>query len=225
LDSAIWRELVEMTYKPPQTPDESTADEIVENYAFDYRRMYIEHPRVRLDGVYIAVCHYIREGRSDHAWVNIRHLITYHRYLRFLPDGRVLSLLANEEVQPQEMIPLLKPTLRMAGFSIGSWRLDDATVFITDLVDASSKNTNTLPHGLGLGEGYHDPVVVEHAPSNFASRYVFQMTLTMRSRPMGRWNKLDFDQYDSVDLQTGDVIPLGLKHERPFWFSKVRSYV
>lgn len=48
-----------MIYKPPQIPDEITADEIVENYSFDYRRMYIEHPRVRLDGVYIAVCHYM----------------------------------------------------------------------------------------------------------------------------------------------------------------------
>lgn len=34
-------------------------DIIAEAYFFDYRRMFIEHPRLRLDGVYIAVCHYM----------------------------------------------------------------------------------------------------------------------------------------------------------------------
>ena len=32
---------------------------------------------------------------------------------RFYPDGQVLSLLANEELSPSEVIPILKPTLRM----------------------------------------------------------------------------------------------------------------
>lgn len=32
---------------------------IIERYALDYRRVYIEQPRVRLDGVYIATCHYV----------------------------------------------------------------------------------------------------------------------------------------------------------------------
>ena len=83
------RGLVEMTYRPPQVPADLPPDEIVENYMFDYRRMFIEHPRVRLDGVYIAVCHYVcvisqntsisaplharsREGSSENAWVNVR---------------------------------------------------------------------------------------------------------------------------------------------------------
>jgi len=26
---------------------------------FDYRRVFIEQPRVRTDGVYIAICHYM----------------------------------------------------------------------------------------------------------------------------------------------------------------------
>ena len=40
-----------------------------------------------------------------------------------------------------------------------------------------------------------------------------------------RWNKLEMISYDSVSREDGEVIPLVLKHERPFWFSKVRSYV
>lgn len=50
------------------------------------------------------------------------------------------------------------------------------------------------------------------------------MTLTLRSRPLGRWNKLEFDKYESINLEDGEATALGLKNERPFWFSKVRSY-
>ncbi|TFY51971.1 hypothetical protein EVG20_g10761 [Dentipellis fragilis] len=197
LDPLIWRGFCEAIYKPPQISIDDSAEKMVaELYASDYRRMYIEQPRVRVDGVYIAVCHYIRSGQSENAWVNISHLITYHRYLRFYPSGQVISLLANEEFEPQQVIPMLKPTLRMKGFHIGSWQLSGTTILVTNLVD----------------------------PSSPASKYTFQMCLTLRSRPLGRWNKLDFDGYESVNRATGEASPFSLKNERAFWFSKVRSY-
>ncbi|KAH9995394.1 hypothetical protein BJV74DRAFT_976352 [Russula compacta] len=196
VDATIWRSFVETIYKPPQIAPDDVLDDIVDQYSSDYRRVYIERPRVRLDGVYIAVCHYIRHGLSENAWVNISHLITYHRYLRFYPNGQVISLLANEEHEPQHVITILKPTLRMKGFYIGMWKLSGLTVLVSNLVD----------------------------PSNPTARYSFQMTLTLRSRPLGRWNKLEFDEYESINLEDGEATALGLKNERPFWFSKVRSY-
>lgn len=45
-------------YRPPQIPDDEDLSSLVKNYMGNLRRLYIEHPRVRLDGVYIAVCHY-----------------------------------------------------------------------------------------------------------------------------------------------------------------------
>ncbi|OAX36138.1 hypothetical protein K503DRAFT_772811 [Rhizopogon vinicolor AM-OR11-026] len=205
LDSAIWRDFVHLAYKPPQIPDDESLTDIVKQYGSDYRRVYVEHPRLRLDGVYIAVCHYVRMGSSENAWVNITHLITYHRYLRFFPNGQVLSLLANEEWQPQIVIPMLKPTLRMKGFYIGDWSLSDGTVYITNLTEkhpVPAHSTGELQQG----------------------KYVFQMTLALRSRPLGRWNKLDFIGYDSVNVEDGEAISLPLKHERSFWFSRVRSW-
>jgi F-box protein 9 len=53
------RELVQMTYKPPQIPHGLALDAIADEYMSDYRRVYVERPRLRLDGVYIAVCHYV----------------------------------------------------------------------------------------------------------------------------------------------------------------------
>ena len=59
----------------------------MERYGYSYRRMFIEQPRVRLDGVYIAICHYVfvsllifiiavlircsRAGLSENHWVNV----------------------------------------------------------------------------------------------------------------------------------------------------------
>jgi len=48
-----------MTYKPPQVRDITQLMPVVERFMADYRRVYVEQPRVRMDGVYIAVCHYM----------------------------------------------------------------------------------------------------------------------------------------------------------------------
>jgi len=159
--------------------------------------MYIEQPRLRLDGVYIAVCHYVRAGLSENAWVSVTHLITYHRYLRFLPSGDVLSLLANEDADPKEVVHSLRPDLRMKGFMRGRWRLNGTSVHVSDLVD----------------------------PYSPSGKYSFEMLLDLKSRPLGRWNKLDLAGYSSVEAETGEACPFSLKHERPFWFSKVKTYV
>ncbi|TFK63000.1 hypothetical protein BDN72DRAFT_848118 [Pluteus cervinus] len=251
LDPTIWRRLVRTIYKPPQiecAEDLVTAANLFQN---DYRRLFIEQPRVRLDGVYIAVCHYVRPGLSENHWVNISHLITYHRYLRFFPNGQVLSLLTNEEQSPQQVIPLLKPTLRMKGLYLGTWSLIGTTIHLSNLVEASGKYPIPDPIDgdlvvpfipppplllsqaplapLVYGYGHHHGAHGAHnnANNNATSdnlRYIFSMTLGLRARPKGRWNKLDIESYDSINLGTGDTTPVALKHERPFWFSKVRSY-
>ena len=53
------RRFVETIYKSPQISPDEVLDDIVVEHSSDYRRVYIERPRVRLDGVYIAVCHYM----------------------------------------------------------------------------------------------------------------------------------------------------------------------
>ncbi|KAG6833000.1 hypothetical protein H0H87_012586 [Tephrocybe sp. NHM501043] len=214
LDSGIWRELVGATYNPPQVADVTELTAVLERCLYDYRRVYIEHPRVRIDGVYIATCHYIRPGLSENPWSNMNHLITYHRYLRFFSNGQVLSLLTNEEKSPQEVIPILKPTLRMQGLQVGTWHLTDTTIQLSNLLDGSGRFP--LPTD--------DPHTVHHSPIVESSRYTFVMTLGLVSKPTGRWNKMHIVAYNSVHLESGDVHPVALKHERPYWFSKVRSY-
>ena len=154
----------------------------------------------------------------------------------------MLSLLANEALDPQYIVPLLKPTLRMKvklqtaflfttpilthiqGLFIGEWVLDDRIVYITNLSDASDVSKVPLPNA---GPSSSTSTTAPHINPNaipYPTRYVFQMALNLQSRPLGKWNKLEFSGYDSVDLESGETIPLSLKHERPYYFSKVRSY-
>lgn len=77
-----------VTYKPPQLT-QATLDAAVEQSLYDYRRVFIEQPRVRTDGLYISVCHYMyvlryhgliyvshnrsRPGLSENQWVNVSY--------------------------------------------------------------------------------------------------------------------------------------------------------
>ena len=98
---------------------------------------------------------------------------------------------------------------------LGTWYLSGTTVYLSDLMDSSCRSRDQLPPTGQSNSG---------SSENDNTRYVFDMTLKLRSRPLGRWNILDIKSYDSVNLETGDNAPVALKHERPFWFSKVRSY-
>ncbi|CAE6418155.1 unnamed protein product [Rhizoctonia solani] len=59
VDPDLWRDFVTCTYVPPQIPDNAPIEDYITRFDYDMRRLYIEVPRLRLDGVYIAVCHYV----------------------------------------------------------------------------------------------------------------------------------------------------------------------
>ncbi|KAF8738719.1 F-Box protein, partial [Rhizoctonia solani] len=211
VDPDLWRDFVISTYLPPQIPDNVPLSDYITRFDYDMRRLYIEVPRLRMDGVYIAVCHYVYvsyfhlhplankppadEARAKtygqtyvpdlstqpiltpihlpihltatyspvhlHRCVGqVDHLVTYHRYLRFLPDGRVLSLL-DQNLEPREAVHIITPDLVTKGFFIGTWTLrtsnDKHHVSISNLTDPAGK--------------------FEHS---------FRMELTLGSKPLGR---------------------------------------
>jgi hypothetical protein len=57
-------------------------------------------------------------------------------------------------------------------------------------------------------------------PGLDAPKYEFVMLLDLRETGRGRWNKLEMDEYKSIHLGNGEVLGLGLKHQKPFYFSK-----
>jgi F-box protein 9 len=103
----------------------------------------------------------------------------------------------------------------LQGLFVGTWRLTDQTVYLENLVEASGKYQITPQ------DKYSTETTLTIDP---ACRYVFAMSLSLRSRPLGRWNQMKILSYESVNLETQDAAPVALKHERPYWFSKVRSF-
>ncbi|GAA5943149.1 SCF ubiquitin ligase complex subunit HRT3 [Sporobolomyces koalae] len=196
LDSSIWRALGLRTYVPAQqiSPD-STAGELVKSHGNDWRRFFVEHPRIRLDGCYISVVTYLRRGEVVSIYAPT-HLITFYRYFRFYHHGLVISLLTTEP--PNSIVRRLNPTLRMQGLTFGYWCLRGDIVEMTNL---------------------EDPGVPE------ASRkYAFNMACRLKSSTRGRMNKLDLISMSTQRKDTFEIESLPLRPNKPYYFSKVVQY-
>ena len=51
--------LCQQLYQPPILPPEIPVQSLVKRHGMDYRTTFLEERRVRYDGVYISVCHYM----------------------------------------------------------------------------------------------------------------------------------------------------------------------
>ena len=95
------RSLAMAVLVPPQVADEHARLELAKRYRFDFRRLWMEHPRyatprlrlyfhnchthtsmdrVRLDGVYISLCHYMRHGQSADPWHSVSFFSRLHSF-------------------------------------------------------------------------------------------------------------------------------------------------
>lgn len=203
---SLWQDIVRETYYPPILHPTLSLTSLYERHHSDWRTVFINQPRVRLNGCYIAACHYARAGLGDNPWVQVYHVVEFYRSIRFLPDGTALSLLSTDP--PAETVRKLEPALKAKGFSKGRWEL--------------------FEHGLDDDEEEGRPrgpkIVVEDLRDKSMPKYAFRMVFGLRSTTRGRWNKLDLLEYHSVNLSNGEVLPLPQKHSRPFHFSRVIAY-
>nr|XP_019011236.1 uncharacterized protein I206_04548 [Kwoniella pini CBS 10737]OCF50017.1 hypothetical protein I206_04548 [Kwoniella pini CBS 10737] len=229
--SHTWRNIAEKIYKPPAMlppppPQLQVVGvrDLVIRHRNEWRTTVVEEERIRMDGCYIAVCHYIRPGAGDE-WVTVpfAHFVviavTYHRFLRFYPDGNVISFLTTDH--PSEIVPSLRPSIRGKGLHFGRWRLlrSDSSEF------DENPNIVKLPKEEIGGKRSARVIITDLLePGNASPKYEFEMELLLKSTGRGRWNKLEILEYRSINLLTGEVLALALKHQKPFYFSKVRSY-
>ncbi|GAA6039857.1 hypothetical protein JCM8097_006765 [Rhodosporidiobolus ruineniae] len=196
LDSGLWRSLCLRTYVPPQQISrEEDASQLVRQHGNDWRRFFIEHPRIRLDGTYISVVTYLRRGET-HSVYAPTHLVTFYRYLRFYHHGLVLSLLTTDP--PKTVVRRLNPTMRVKGLSFGRWRLRGELVEIWGLEDPSVKEDQR--------------------------KYSFRMNCRLRSTARGRMNKLEMLSLATEHRQTLELEDVPIRPTKPFYFSKVAAY-
>ncbi|RHZ84035.1 hypothetical protein Glove_86g126 [Diversispora epigaea] len=125
-EASLWKYLCQKAYRDINLSYEASnllQEEYLKLYDNDWRKMYIERPRIRFDGVCISKCHYLRPGSTEISWNQPIHLVTYFRYLRFYPDGTCISLLTTSE--PKLLVKNFSYEYKSKGFMKGEWSFDE----------------------------------------------------------------------------------------------------
>jgi F-box protein 9 len=191
-------------------------------YAFSWRQMFRSRPRIRFNGCYISTVNYTRPGAQSTntlTWGIPVHVVTYFRYLRFFRDGTVVSLLTTAE--PADVVHHLTkenlhdhhgnvlPSSVMKDALRGRWRLTGPL--------STSKNPLTNESEVE-GDLYVETEGV-------VPKYMYQMHLALAHAGKGaRNNKLAWKWFGSYNRLTDDWGEFGLKNDRAFYWSRVRSY-
>ncbi|KAK3362656.1 hypothetical protein B0T25DRAFT_490736 [Lasiosphaeria hispida] len=193
-------------------------------YSSSWQHMFRLRPRIRFNGCYISTVNYMRSGQANTnqiTWNSPVHIVTYYRYLRFFRDGGAISLLTTAEPadvvhhMTREAIALHSrgvaphlPSIVMQSALRGRWRLAHA---------------GDNPHA-SVSEVEGD-VVVE---TEGVSKYIYRLDLALRSAGKGsgatRNNKLIWRGFYSYNRLTDDWAEFALKNDKPFFFSRVKSY-
>ncbi|KAJ4134998.1 hypothetical protein NW768_004607 [Fusarium equiseti] len=205
----------------------------------NWKNLFRSRPRIRFNGCYISTVNYIRAGQASSnqpTWGAPIHIVTYYRYLRFFRDGTLISLLTTNE--PADVVHHLtrdelrthrgpaQPHLPSAVMSYalrGRWRLSSAA-------DRDDPSTIDLPVAAAAVAGVHDrdrdpegDVFIE--TEGVGTKYMYRMDLSLRSAGKGsRNNKLIWRGFYSYNKLTDDWGEFHLKNDKPFFFSRVKSY-
>ncbi|KAI4711258.1 hypothetical protein J4E89_003823 [Alternaria sp. Ai002NY15] len=179
-----------------------------------YRVLFRQRPRIRFNGCYISTVNYTRPGQAEpttSSWNSPIHIVTYFRYLRFLRDGTCISLLTTTE--PADVVPYLYtehirknhhnlPSAPMKDAVLGRWRMS----------------------GPEPGSGEQEGTVHIEKPGA-TPKYMYKMALNFGNAGRGaKNNKLVWQGYWSYNRLTDDWAEFGLKNDRAFYFSRVKSY-
>lgn len=195
-----------------------------------YRSMLHRRPRVRFNGCYISTVNYHRPGvssSSSSTFTSPIFIVTYYRYLRLFRDGTCVSLLTT--VEPVDVVHHLTkenmhghhnrestlPSAVMRHALRGRWKL------------SGSLNLDRTAPSAGV-DGHSPEGQVHVETEGVDPKYMYKMVLELRStgRESGstRNNKLIWKGFWSHNRLTDDWAAFGLKNDRAFFWSRVKSY-
>ncbi|KAI6806988.1 hypothetical protein KC332_g11432 [Hortaea werneckii] len=197
-------------------------------YSSSWRQLFRSRPRVRFNGCYISTVNYARAGGTSTntlTWGAPVHVVTYFRYLRFFRDGTAISLLTTTE--PADVVHHLTkenlhdhhgnnlPSSVMRDALRGRWRLSGPAA--TPYKDPAMLNAHAQE-----AETEGD---VHIETEGVVPKYYYRMQLAMSHAGKGaRNNKLAWKGFWSYNRLTDDWGEFGLKNDRAFYWSRVRSY-
>jgi F-box protein 9 len=203
-------------------------------YASSWRQMFRSRPRIRFNGCYISTVNYQRPGAtntSSSTWGTPILIVTYFRYLRFFRDGTCISLLTTTE--PIDVVHhLTKQNLRsyvsasnlpnsvMKDALRGRWHLSGPG---NDIFSSYTTSSDTEKESEGEVHIETDGVI---------PKYMWKMQFSLNSsihnssnkKNSNNNNKLSWKGFWSYNRLTDDWGEFGLKNDKAFYFSRVKSY-
>lgn len=198
--------------------------------------MFRQRPRIRFNGVYISTVNYTRPGASSPTqitWNSPVLIVTYYRYLRFFRNGTCISLLTVAEpadvvhhLTPENMGDEGKhsvhlPQAVMKDALKGRWRLSGPD----DEPGRSEAHDGDSGENMETGEDREAEGSLHIETDGSVPKYMFRMALTVGSAGRGaRNNKLSWRGYWSYNKTTDDWGEFGLKHDKPYIWSRVKSF-
>ena len=204
-----------------------------------YRRMHHTRPRLRFPGAYISTVNYARPGASSPSqitWNTPVHIVTYYRYLRFYRDGSCISLLTTTE--PLDVIPYLHrenvgtqattlPVGVMRNALRGRWKLSAPPELCQteDLVEDGAGEVGGVVRKVNEAEREGN-LTVETEGVDSKYEYLMELALRSGSSRAGatRNNKLVWKGFWSWNRLTDDWAEFGLRNDRAFFWSRVKSW-
>ena len=239
----------QVLWKTTQIPTQLRFHDLTPSVYSTYRAQFRARPRIRFNGCYISTVNYTRPGAASqtqqYTWSSPIHVVTYFRYLRFFRDGTVISLLTTAE--PADVVHHLSkdnihnhhgsvlPTVVMKDARRGRWRLSGSAGLQND-TESLSLDQDVEPNG--PGEYIREPLNafeidteeegdVHIETEGVMPKYMWKMQFAMGSsgRKEGtRNNKLSWKGFWSYNRLTDDWGEFALKNDKPYYWSRVRSY-
>lgn len=191
-----------------------------------WRQMYLQRPRLRLNGCYISKTTYLRHGENSFQDQFYRpwYLVEYYRYLRFFPEGLVLMLTTADE--PAQCVSLLKTRLTTKtnqGVLSGHYRLHGDKIIL--VVKKQQTNPNkSLQSTTTRFKARRKDASVEQTLGQ-----TFHLELQIKAHKLNRNYQLVWQGYrvfakHKSGSETSSSFDLVGTKFPPFWFSRVRSY-
>ncbi|SCQ17271.1 DNA replication origin binding protein, putative [Plasmodium ovale] len=149
---------IENEYKRLCNINFTNCEEKSKIYGNSFKRLLLEYPRIRHDGVYISCVTYIRplkdignihlDPKDKERVIYNPCVVTYFRYLLFLNESNKV-LIVRSEVNKKEVLEVLKISYEQ----IKKWNLSVSnTELIKDLLKFQGKVENSLIKRIRIGE-------------------------------------------------------------------------
>ncbi|EDW81520.1 uncharacterized protein Dwil_GK12109 [Drosophila willistoni] len=186
-----------------------------------WRDMFIRRERVHFSGCYISKTTYLRMGENSFQDQFYRpvQLVEYYRYIRFMPDGKVLMMTSADE-PAQGVNKLKQPHNTRPDVLHGRYRLFGNTVTLVLQKNQARQQTQ------GYMRQRRGSIMPVDEDANNATHFLIELRITNTpKRPCAQlvWSHYTLVQKrNKVDINS-DFDLTDAKYP-PLWFSPVRSY-